>query len=36
VPAKYIKPTRPGQTDNSKHYVEYAKIYMDENPDCRY
>ena len=31
VPAKYLKPVRPGQTDNSKHYVEYAKIYMDEN-----
>ena len=28
VPAKYIKPTRPGQTDNSAHYVEYAKEYM--------
>ena len=28
VPAKYIKPTRPGQTDNAAHYVEYAKEYM--------
>lgn len=30
VPAKYIKPTRPGQTDNAIHYVEYAKEYMKE------
>lgn len=28
VPARYIKPTRPGQTDNAAHYVEYAKEYM--------
>ena len=28
VPAKYLKPTRPGQTDNAAHYVEYAKEYM--------
>ena len=28
VPAKYIKPTRPGQTDNAAHYVEHAKEYM--------
>ena len=28
VPAKYIKPTRPGQTDNAAHYVEYAKEYL--------
>ena len=28
VPAKFIKPTRPGQTDNAAHYVEYAKEYM--------
>ena len=28
VPAKYIKATRPGQTDNAAHYVEYAKEYM--------
>ena len=36
VPAKYLKPVRPGQTDNSKHYVEYAKTFMQENPDCRF
>ncbi len=36
VPAKYLKPVRPGQTDNSKHYVEYARIFMAENPDCRF
>ena len=36
VPAKYIKPTRPGQTDNAEHYVAYSKIYMEENPDCRF
>ena len=36
VPAKYIKPTRPGQTDNAEHYVAYAKIFMEENPDCRF
>ena len=30
VPAKYIKPVRPGQTDNAKHYVEYAKFYLEE------
>ena len=29
-PAKYIKPTSPGQTDNAAHYVEYAKEYMRE------
>ncbi len=28
VPAQYIKPTRPGQTDNAAHYVAYAKEYM--------
>ena len=28
VPAKYLKPTRPGQTDNAAHYVEYAKEYL--------
>lgn len=28
VPAKYINPTRPRQTDNAAHYVEYAKEYM--------
>ena len=33
VPAKYLKPTRPGQTDNAAHYVAYAKYYMAENPD---
>ena len=32
VPAKYIKPTRPGQTDNAAHYVEYAKEYMKDFP----
>jgi len=31
VPAKFIKNTRPGQTDNAAHYVEYAKEYMDED-----
>ena len=36
VPAKYIKPVRPGQTDNAKHYVEYARIYMQENPNNKY
>ena len=36
VPAKYIKPVRPGQTDNAKHYIEYARIFMEENPDCRF
>jgi len=36
VPAKYIKPVRPGQTDNAKHYVAYAKEYMAENPANRY
>lgn len=30
VPAKYIKPTRPGLTDNAKHYVEYSKEYLKE------
>ena len=30
VPAKYIKPTRPGQTDNAAHYVAYAQEYMKE------
>ena len=30
VPAKYIKPTRPGQTDNAKHYVAYSKWYLEE------
>ena len=36
VPAKYLKPTRAGQTDNSKHYVAYAHTMMEENPDCRF
>ena len=36
VPAKYLKPVRPGQTDNAIHYVEYARHYMQENPDCRF
>jgi carbonic anhydrase/acetyltransferase-like protein (isoleucine patch superfamily) len=30
VPAKYIKPVRPGQTDNAKHYVEYSKYYLED------
>ena len=30
VPAKYLKPVRPGQTDNAAHYVVYAKYYMNE------
>ena len=30
VPAKYIKPVRPGQTDNAKHYVAYSKFYLEE------
>ena len=25
---KYLKPTRPGQTDNAAHYVEYAREYL--------
>ena len=36
VPARYIKPTRPGQTANAEHYVAYAQTFMDENPDCRF
>lgn len=28
VPAKYLKPTRPGQTDNAAHYVVYSKEYL--------
>ncbi len=36
VPAKYIKPTRPGQTDNAEHYVAYSKHYMEESPECRF
>ena len=31
VPAKYLKPVRPGQTDNAAHYVVYAKEYMKED-----
>ena len=30
VPAKYLKPVRPGQTDNAKHYVAYSKFYLEE------
>ena len=30
VPAKYIKPVRPGQTDNAKHYVAYSKFYLED------
>ena len=33
VPAKYIKPVRPGQTDNAKHYVEYSKYYLNEQDE---
>lgn len=33
VPAKYIKPTRPGQTDNAKHYVAYSKEYLHEDKE---
>ena len=31
VPAKYLKPVSPGQTDNAKHYVAYSKYYLDED-----
>jgi len=31
VPAKYIKPVRPGQTDNAEHYVAYSKYYLNED-----
>jgi carbonic anhydrase/acetyltransferase-like protein (isoleucine patch superfamily) len=30
VPAKYLKPVRPGQTDNAEHYVAYSKFYLNE------
>ena len=30
VPAKYIKPVRPGQTDNAEHYVAYSKFYLEK------
>ena len=30
VPAKYLKPVRPGQTDNAEHYVAYSKFYLEE------
>ena len=30
VPAKYLKPVSPGQTDNAKHYVAYSKYYLSE------
>ncbi len=30
VPARYIKPTSPGQIDNAAHYVAYAREYMKE------
>ena len=36
VPAKFLKPVRPGQTDNAQHYVAYSKFYLAENPDCRF
>ena len=36
VPAKYLKDVRPGQTDNAKHYVAYAKYYMEEDENNRY
>ena len=29
VPAKFIKKTKPGQTDNAAHYVEYMKWYKE-------
>jgi carbonic anhydrase/acetyltransferase-like protein (isoleucine patch superfamily) len=29
VPAKFIKKTRPGQTDNAAHYVAYMDWYRD-------
>jgi carbonic anhydrase/acetyltransferase-like protein (isoleucine patch superfamily) len=31
VPAKYLKPVRPGQTDNAKHYLAYSKFYLSED-----
>ena len=31
VPAKYLKPVRPGQTDNAEHYVAYSKYYLEES-----
>ena len=31
VPAKYLKPVSPGQTDNAKHYVAYSKFYLEED-----
>lgn len=32
VPAKYIKPARPGQAESfGAHYVEYSKWYLKEN-----
>ena len=36
VPAKYIKPTRPGQTDNAEHYVAYSKYYIEEDSNNCY
>ena len=33
VPAKFIKPVRPGQTDNAKHYVAYSKFYLEEGEE---
>ena len=33
VPAKYLKPVRPGQTDNAKHYVAYSKFYLEEGEE---
>jgi carbonic anhydrase/acetyltransferase-like protein (isoleucine patch superfamily) len=33
VPAKYIKPVRPGQTDNAEHYVAYSKFYLEEQTE---
>ena len=29
VPAKFIKKTRPGQTDNAAHYVAYMDWYRE-------
>ena len=33
VPAKYLKPVRPGQTDNAEHYVAYSKFYLEEQTE---
>lgn len=37
VPARFIKQTRPNQAEAfGQHYVEYARWYMEEAPDCRF